>query len=169
MTIYLSIRTLHILCGALWVGFAVFGALWLMPMAQDLGPDAAKVGQSLQRRGYMAAIPIVSLVAILSGVWLYWRVTGGFEPAASATPAAMAFGTGGVLAILSWVIGVLFIGRGMANAGAIAIKAASATEAERHRMLAEATALRTRALIINRLVAAMLVITIVLMSVAHYL
>ncbi len=169
MTMYLSIRALHVLCGALWVGFAVFGALWLMPMTQDLGPDAARVGQSLQRRGYMVAIPTVSLVAILSGGWLYWRFTAGFETDASGTPAAMAFGTGGVLAILSWVIGVLFIGRGMAKSGALAIRAASAPEPERSRMLAEAGALRKRAMIVNRLVAILLVITIVLMSVAHYL
>ena len=78
-------------------------------------------------------------------------------------------GTGGVLAILSWVIGVLFIGRGMAKSGALAIRAASAPEPERSRMLAEAGALRKRAMIVNRLVAILLVITIVLMSVAHYL
>lgn len=169
MTTYLSIRALHVLCGALWAGFAVFGAVWLMPMMQDLGPDAAKAGQSLERRGFMAAVPVVALLAILSGAWLYWRFTGGFGPEASATPAAMAFGTGGVLAILSWILGGLFIGRSMAKAGALSIAAAKAPEAERGKMLAQAAALRRSAMLFNRLVALLLVIIVTLMSVAHYL
>ena len=50
-------------------------------------------------------------LAILSGFWLYWRYTGGFSPEGSRTHAAMAFGTGGIIAVLAFLIGALMISR----------------------------------------------------------
>lgn len=169
MTTYLTIRALHVLFGALWTGIAVFSALWLMPLAQDLGPDAQKMAQSLQRRGYIVAVPVIAIAAILSGIWLYWRYTGGFSAEASRTPSAMAFGTGGVLAILSLLIGGMFISRNMVRATALSRSAATAPDGERAAMIGAAAGLRRRATAATRLVAFLLATTVVLMSVAHYL
>ena len=35
-------------------------------------------------------------ITVLTGFYLYWRLTGGFDPALSATHGAMVFGTGGI-------------------------------------------------------------------------
>ena len=170
MLTYLTIRAVHVLAGALWFGFAVFSAWWLIPMAKDLGPHGPQVGASLQRRGYIAAVPIIAMVGILSGVWLYWRYTGGFSPEGSRTPAAMAFGTGGILAILALLIGGLLISRSMARATAMASQAAGAgSENDRRRLLAGAEALRNRAGVGAQIVAVLLAVTVILMSIAHYL
>jgi len=170
MHLYLIIRALHVLCGALWVGIAVMSAVWLVPMTGDLGPDAAKVGASLQKRGYMIAIPAIAVTAILSGIWLYWRYTGGFSPEGSRTHAAMAFGTGGILAVLSLLVGVLLISRSMMKATALFSEAAASTnENDKRRLGAAGQRYRQRAGAAGRVVAALLVTTIVLMSIAHYL
>jgi hypothetical protein len=167
---YLTIRALHVLCGALWVGAAVIGTLWLVPMTSDLGPDAAKVGASLKRRGYLVAIPVIAATAIVSGFWLYWRYTGGFSPEASRTPAAMAFGTGGVLAVLGFLIGSITISRSMMRATALMQQAlAAGNDDDKRRLMNAAGAFRNRAAVGGRIVATLLVITIVLMSVGHYL
>jgi hypothetical protein len=167
---YLTLRALHVLCGAIWVGAAVLSALWLVPMTADLGPDAAKVGASLKRRGYLVAIPVFAMTAILTGVWLYWRYTGGFSPEVSRTPAAMAFGTGGVLAVLAFLIGMLTISRSMMRATALMQQAISASdENDKRRLMTAAAGLRGRAAAGGRTVATLVVITIVLMSIAHYL
>jgi hypothetical protein len=169
MSTYLVIRALHVLTGALWVGVAVFSAWWLVPLAKDLGPDAGKVTASLQRRGYIVAVPVIALTGILSGLWLYWRFTGGFSPDASRTPAAMIFGTGGMLAILAFLVGVIVIRPAMARATAMAREAAGSTnENDRRRLMAAAEALRGRAGTAGSLVAVLLVLTVILMSIAHY-
>jgi hypothetical protein len=169
-SMYLTIRVLHVLCGAIWVGAAVIGALWLVPMTGDLGPDAAKVGASLKRRGYLVALPVIAATAIVSGIWLYWRFTAGFSPEVSRTPGAMVFGTGGILAIVSFLIGTIVISRSMMRATALMQQAvASTNENDKRRLMAVAAGFRNRAAVGGRIVAALVVITIVLMSIGHYI
>ena len=167
---YLTIRALHVLCGALWVGAAVISTLWLVPMTGDLGPDAAKVGVSLKKRGYLVAIPVIAITAILSGFWLYWRFTGGFSPEVSRTPAAMAFGTGGILAVIAFLVGTILISRSMMRATTLMQQAMASTDGgEKQRLMGDAGRFRGRAAVGGRIVATLVVITIILMSVAHYL
>jgi hypothetical protein len=167
---YLLIRAAHVLFGALWVGIAVFAALFLTPLTSDLGPDAGKVAASLRRRGFLAFMPIIAIGTILSGIALYWRFTNGFSPEGSRTHAGMAYGTGGLLGVIAFLIGALVVSRSMIKATAFAGQAAGATDAaERARLLAQAGALRKRADAAGRLIAVLLVITILLMSTGLYL
>jgi hypothetical protein len=139
-------------------------------MTGDLGPDGGKVAISLKRRGYLVAIPVIAVTAILTGVWLYWRFTAGFSPEVSRTPGAMAFGTGGILAILSFLIGMLMISRSMMRATALMQQAmASSDDHDKRRLMAAAAGFRGRAAVGGRVVAMLVVITIVLMSIGHYL
>src|SRR5262245_55431286 len=136
MIAYLTVRAIHVLAGGLWVGFAVFSAWWLIPLAQDLGPDAARVTSSLKRRGYIVAVPVIALIGILSGLWLYWRYTAGFSSEVSRTASAMTFGTGGMLAILAFLVGIIVVRPAMVRSTAMARDAATATsDSDRRRLL----------------------------------
>lgn len=170
MLTYLTIRAAHVLFGAVWVGVAVFRAWWLLPMAKDLGPDAEKVSSSLQRRGYIAAAHAIGMISVLSGLWLYWRYTGGFSTEGSSTHAAMVFGSGGVLAILAIFVEALLVGRSMRRARTMARDAAAtASEHDRRRLGAGVEILHDRAVVGSRVAAVLLALTIVLMAVANYL
>ena len=100
----------------IWVGMAIFSAFFLMPAMKEVGPDGAKVMAALERRGLVAFIPIVVIISVLSGVWLYWRYTGGFSPEISRSHAGMAFGTGGAIAIVAAIIGIAIVSRSLAKA-----------------------------------------------------
>jgi hypothetical protein len=165
---YITIRALHVLLGALWFGFAAFAAFLLMPAMEGAGPGAAKVAEGLDRRGLVAAMGALAGLTILSGLWLYWRYTAGFNPVISRTHAGMAFGLGGVLGIIAAILGGSVVGRSMKRAAAIAASAAAAPEADRARLLGEAAALRARAHTAGKLVAILLAITIILMATAAY-
>jgi len=164
-TFYLTVRFLHVLAGAMWVGFAVFSAFFLMPAIQEAGPDGGKVMAALERRGVVALIPIIVTVTILSGLWLYWRYTGGFSPEISRSHAGMAFGTGGALAILAAIIGIGVVSRSLAKASALMKQAMTLPEAQRASVLAPVPGLRQRAMMGARIVAVLVIITIGLMSV----
>jgi len=166
-TWYLAIRVLHVLCGALWVGTAVFGAFLLMPAVKDAGPDGGKVMVALNRRGFVAFIPIIAILSVLSGLWLYWRYTGGFSPDISRTHAGMTFGIGGLLAIAAAIIAAAVVSPAMAKVTRFAAQAASTTDAEvRNAALASVQHFRQRGQTAARFVAVLLILTISLMSIA---
>src|SRR5438876_10904942 len=77
----LTLRLLHILSGVFWVGTLIFNAIFLLPAIRDAGPEGAKVAAALMRRRFLVVIPAVAVSSILSGFWLYWRDSAGFQPA----------------------------------------------------------------------------------------
>lgn len=167
---YLLVRAIHVLFGAVWVGIAVFAAWIITPLAESLGPDAVKVNAIMRKRGFIAGMPILAGTTILTGVALYYRFTGHFSPEGLRSHAAMVYGTGGVLGIISLLIGALVISRSMIKAETVSKAAAGAKSAdERNRMLADAAALRARAGAAGNLIAVLLIITVLLMATGLYL
>ncbi len=166
---YLLMRIVHVVLGAFWMGAIVFVAFYLMPSVAEAGPDGAKVMAGLVKRKYLNLVPIVALVNVLSGLWLYWRYTGHFDPALSATPGAMVFGAGGVLAIVALHIGILSMRRNVLKAMAAAGRAAALAEGpERAALMIEAGARRQRASKAAPVVAILLLVTTALMAIGHY-
>jgi hypothetical protein len=143
-------------------------AYFLMPAMEDAGPAGAKVAAGLERHKLMVAFGAISGLTVLSGIWLYWRYTAGFNPAISRSHAGMAFGLGGVLGIIAAILGGSVVGRSMKRAGALAATAASAPEADRGPLLSQAAALRARARATAKLLSILLIITIILMATAAY-
>lgn len=168
--IYLLARVLHITLGAFWLGAMVFAAFFLMPAVAEAGPDGAKVMAGINRRQYMNILPIVALVNVVSGLWLYWRLTNGFDPAISRTPGAMVFGTGGLLAIVALHIGLTSVRKNMLKAGALMAKAGGMPDGdEKKALMAEAGARRMRAFRAAPVVAVLLLLTVALMAIGHYI
>ena len=164
-TFYLTVRFLHVLAGAMWVGMAVFSAFFLMPAIQEVGPDGGKVMAALERRGVVVLIPIIVSISVLSGIWLYWRYTGGFSPEISRSHAGMAFGTGGAIAIVAAIIGIAVVSRSLAKATALTKQAMTLPEANRGAAMATVQQLRKRGMMAARVVAVLVIIVIGLMSV----
>jgi len=168
MSFYLVMRLFDVTLGANWVGTMTFTAFFLMPAMQEAGPDAAKVMAGLQRRRFMDVLPAIAIVNVLSGLWLYWRFTGGFDATISGSPAGIVFGAGGVIAIGAFVIGVFVMRRSVLRAGALVGRATAVSDAgERSRLMAQAQALRLRGARAGRVVAILLIVTTLLMAAGH--
>jgi len=165
----LTMRLLHILLGAFWAGALVFTAFFLLPSIREAGPDGAKVIAGLMRRQYMNILPVVAAVSILSGFWLYWKMSGGFQPEYMRSPMGQAFGLGAVTAILAFLLGVIVVRPSMLRAAKLAEAAAGAPPGERDARMAEVQALRMRAGKAGSVVALLLVLTVAAMAVARYL
>lgn len=149
-------RILHLGLGVFWAGTLLFTAFFLFPAMRDAGPDGAKVGAQLVRRNFAVIMPLTAIVTILAGLWLYWRISGGFNPEYMRTPAAMAYGTGGAAAIIALIIGLAVVRPAMLKATELG-------------GTPEAQALRARAGKANVWVALMLVVTLVAMAIGRYL
>jgi len=165
-----TLRILHVLLGAFWAGTLIFNALFLAPAMAEAGPDGAKVMGGILRRRFMDVMPLVALVTIVTGLWLYWRISGGFDPAFSRSPLGMAYGVGGLLAIVAFGIGVGVLRPSMRMIMQLAPRAQQTeNDAERESLMGQVTALRRRSTMAGRAVAVLLAVATALMGVARYL
>jgi hypothetical protein len=155
--------------GVFWAGVMVFNALFLGPAIRDAGPDGAKVMAGLMRRRMLDVVPAAAVLTIVSGLWLYWRVSGGLAPAWIHSPVGMAYNLGGLAAIVGFAIGITVLRPSVLRAAALGQAAAQAAPAERDMQLAQVQALRQRAAAAGSWVAALLTVAVLTMAAGRYL
>jgi hypothetical protein len=165
---FLVMRLLHVGLGAFWAGALIFTAFFLFPAMRDAGPEGAKVGSELLRRHFLTIIPIVALITILSGLWLYLRNMG-LGPGYAQSRAGMAIGIGAATAVLAFLLGFGIVRPSILRAARLGQAAASQSGAEQQGTLAAAQALRARAGMAGKAVAILLAISVLTMAVARYL
>lgn len=169
MTLIIVLRLLHVVLGVFWAGTLIFFATYLVPSVREAGPDGAKVMAAIQRRRFLDVMPVVALLTIVSGIWLYWRMSGGSE-LWMRTATGTALGLGGLLAIVAFAVGVGIMRPATLKAGAMVRSLGDLPEgAGREAVMAEVGRLRLRGVKAGRAVAVLLFITAGLMAVARYL
>lgn len=164
------LRLIHVFFGVLWVGFAVFVSFLLGPAVQDAGPDGGKVMAALQRRGVMTIIPGLGIVTLLSGLWLYWHLSSGFQVEYLKSPTGHALGMGGVAAIVAFGIGMSLARPSIMRAMALSQSLGSNPAGPDHAaQVALITKLRARADVAGKVTAVLLLLAVAAMGVARYL
>jgi uncharacterized membrane protein len=153
------LRMLHILFAALWLGSAAFLTLYLLPALRQLGPAGSATLRSLDRRGLHRFMGAVGGVSVLSGLWLYWTLTGGFNAQAIGSHTGMVYGLGGLAGLLAAVIGGGVIGRSIKRLDALTDAPGAGAD--------EAIALQRRIAIASRCALALLFVALVAMTLGH--
>jgi len=161
-------RLIHVVTGVFWVGAMIFLAAFLAPALKEVGPDAGKVMNALARRGFMKIMPVIAMLTILSGIWLYWRVSVGFDPVYMKSGPGHAYAIGGLLAVIALVLGVVITRPAMLKSAALAQSAIAAEAGERERLMGEAQRLRERGARFGVVVAWLLGLAAVAMAVGRY-
>jgi uncharacterized membrane protein len=165
-----SLRLIHILGGVYWAGTMFFFVTFLEPSLRSMGPDGGKVMIRMFERGYLKLVPAVAIATILSGLWLLWILSAGFDSAYMGSTIGIALSTGGGLAILAFVIGVAVMRPAAARIWDLARSMAEETnEVARAAQGAELGTLRERVTLGARAVFGLLVLATALMAVARYL
>jgi uncharacterized membrane protein len=166
----LTLRLLHIMSGVLWVGALFFTSVYLNPAIAEAGPAGGRVMEGLQKRNVMAVLPALGITTLVSGFWLFWIVSGGMNPAYHQSRMGMALGTGGILALLGFIVGMAVMRPAMMRAAAIAQGLAGmATDEERERATDDINRLRSRAAASSKLVISLVLLATAAMAVARYL
>ena len=149
------LRLVHIGSGAMWVGMMAFMTFYLTPALAEVGPDAAKVMKGLEKQKIMIVMPVIALLTIISGTWMFVRLSAGPSNFA-ASRTGMALSIGALSAIIAFLIGVTFL-------RPLMMKATAATDP------AEAQRLRARGAMLSQWVARLLMLALGAMAVARYL
>ena len=161
-------RILHVLSGIMWVGVMVFNGRFLGPALEDIGPDAGRVMSALAKRGFLNFLPGVGAMSILSGAYLYWHASAGFQPDYMRSGPGMTFGTGAALAIIAYIIGMVYIRPAITKSLALGPRLATAGESERQGLMAEMEAAREKSKSGGKIVGALVVLAAIAMSIARY-
>lgn len=156
------VRLLHVISGVFWAGTMMFVAFFLFPSIRDAGPEGGKVVAQLTRRRFTEIVPVIAIIAILSGLWLYWRASQGFQQPYMGSMAGMTYGTGGAAAILSLLIGLTIVRPSMKRAAELAAGGPDETR------MAEIQKLRKRAGTGGQVVAVLLLVAVAAMAVGRY-
>ncbi len=156
------LRFTHVFFGALWVGMMAFQVFFLTPALGQAGPDAGKVMAALMRMRIPLIVPVFALLNLISGFWLFQRLSGGAPDALMATAMGKAFGWGGLSALLAFLIGIFVMRPAMMKSMMLAQSGDPAHGPEIQR-------LRARAAVVGRVVTIMLLFTLAAMAVARYL
>lgn len=166
--VYVVLRVLHILVAALWVGAAGLLAMVVMPAVGDAGAIGGSFLASLHRRKLHVFMAASALLTVLSGIWLYWVLTTGFDPAIVWSRGGLVFGIGGLCGLLALIIGGAVIGPGFARLAELA-EQTSAMPVDQHAAHAQGLeALRRRTMLASKGALALIVIALVLMASGHY-
>ncbi|HET6993800.1 MAG TPA: hypothetical protein VFI06_02405, partial [Chitinophagaceae bacterium] len=79
-TTYIIIfRLLHIICGVFWAGSVFYMTLFVIPAIKNSDSEGTKFIQQLAKTGYPVAAAITGIVTIISGLFLIWKFSNGFE------------------------------------------------------------------------------------------
>jgi uncharacterized membrane protein len=169
LVLTLVLRFLHVFCGALWVGMMAFQVFFLAPALAEAGPESGKVMAAMMKRRIPIIMPIFAFIAIISGLWLFQRMSGGNMGALMATPMGQAFAWGGAISLLALLIGLGVMRPAMMRSMKLSQSMAGAPPERRSAIQAELEKLRARGTVLGKVVTIMLLVTLGLMAVARYL
>src|SRR5262245_48978699 len=103
-------RLIHILFGVFWAGTAIFNAAFLIPTVRALGPAGGAVMQEIAQKRKLPIYFFVSgILTVLSGFGLYWHDSAGMTNGFMRSRGGMTFGAGGVIALITLLLGIFVI------------------------------------------------------------
>jgi hypothetical protein len=99
------LRLFHFLGGIFWVGTMILLAAFVLPTARAI-PDGGRFMQHLMRqRRLQIYLGVAMLLTVLSGITMYARMAAATHGAWAGSAPGIAYGLGGVAAILAAAIG----------------------------------------------------------------
>jgi uncharacterized membrane protein len=167
--VLLLMRAVHVVCGVLWVGAAVFLGFYIIPSVRDAGPGAGPFMQKLGARRPPAYMLTLAVLTVLSGFGLYWRASNGFQSHEwLRSTSAMVFGLGGILALFILILGATVISPAGKRMGELASQLQTAGGPPSPELLTEMERLQARLARSNTIAAVALIVTTLCMAVARY-
>jgi hypothetical protein len=127
------------------------------------------MGRIMRNGGISIYMGVLGGTTVLTGLYLLWRFTGGFDPAVAASHAGLAFSIGGAAGILAGIVGGGVVGRSSHKVSSLLGQAVEMSDAPaRGALMQQAASLRERMRTGSRVVIALQTIALICMAVGHY-
>lgn len=169
LTLLIILRLIHISTGVFWAGSTMYLSWFITPAVQAAGPGGGKFMQQLARTNRLPAVmTISSFLNVISGIWLLWILSEGFQLSWLSTTHGLILLTGSLLGIFAFLEG-LFVTRPTAmkmNELSRLLGSGAPPSAEQ---LQQLEALRNKIVGATKLAAYLLAMAVVAMSLVRYL
>jgi hypothetical protein len=155
---FVTLRSVHIVTAALWLGSTALLVWFVMPAAGNLAPEMIA---RLVRRKLHAFMASLGGTTVLSGLLLYWHLTG-LSAAGAGSHVGIVYGIGGAAGLAAAIIGGGVVGKSVVKIAELHAAAGGATS--------EAIVpLQRRVAAGGRFVVALLLAALILMTVGHFI
>ena len=163
------LRLLHIFAGIFWVGTTFFLEGFLQPTVRAAGAEGGQFMQRLVRHTRITqAMPLVALVTTLSGVLMFWRVSGGLRGEWLTSGVGLALTVGSVTGIGAFVIGLFFQGPASKRMAQLGTQIAAAGGPPTAEQAAELEAMQAKLTVGARWSTVLMIISVAGMAAARY-
>ncbi len=103
------LRLIHIFAGIFWVGTTFFLEGFLQPTVRAAGAEGGQFMQRLMRQTRITqAMPLVALLTTLSGVLMFWRVSGELYGPWLASGRGVVLTAGSLAGLAAFIVGLFF-------------------------------------------------------------
>jgi len=161
----LTLRIIHILGGAFWFGSAFAFTRFVAPAVALAGPEGAKFIQKLVLGTRFVTVTLTAAgLAVLTGLLLYWRASGGLQTEWMSTGTGVMFTIGAISGIIALILGSI-IG---SNSRKLATLGASLQGPPTPEQGAEIAAMQSRLETLGAVTSILLLITLIAMATAQY-
>lgn len=168
-TYLIILRVLHIVCAVFWGGTALFLAFYIFPATIKAGPDGGKITQAIvSTNRFPMVMTLTSFITIVTGVLLIWELSIGFTGSWFTTKYGTTLTIGSVTALMGFIQGFLINKPGAARMQAIGKSIAQRGGPPTPEEQAELMKVRSRVYWSTRVIAWLLLISIVTMGMARY-
>jgi len=161
----LLLRIVHILGGAFWFGSAFVLTRFVAPAVTLAGPEGAKFMQKfVLGTRFVVVTATAAGLAVLTGLLLYWRASGGLSTDWMSTGTGVMFTIGGLAGIIA-----LFTGSAIgSNSRKLATLGASLQGPPSPEQGAEIAGLQSRLETLGAVTSILLLVTLIAMASAQY-
>lgn len=171
MDVYMVVlRLIHIVAGVLWAGWSFSLVLFVEPAARIAGPEGGKFMQTMAGKTRIVQILAAAPgLVILSGVLMYYRVSGGLNPGWVTSGPGLALTIGALAAIAAFISGMVINRPAAQRMAVLSREMQSAGGPPSPAQLAELRAQQERLSQGGLYAAILLLIAVIGMSIAEYL
>lgn len=107
ISLMLVLRTIHIVAGIFWAGAVFMIAGFLEPTMRAVGAKGAPFMQHLMGRSRLSQfITVAAILTVVSGIWILWILSNGFQGAWLLSGMGLSLSIGGLLALVAMVMGI---------------------------------------------------------------
>jgi uncharacterized membrane protein len=164
------LRLIHVLGGILWVGGAVATAFFVVPAANATGPAGGQVMRELvQVRKLPMFLSLMGPFVLLSGIWLFYIASGGFQSVYMRSGPAMGYSIGATAAIIAAIVGAGFAAPNAKKLGQLGQQIQSAGGPPSPEQAAEMKRLQAKLGTLAKAASGLLIVAATMMAVARYL
>ena len=168
--LFVTLRALHVLASALWLGAAFMNAVFVLPAVMANGPAGGQVMRDIaQVRRLPVFINTVMGTSVLTGLALYWVDSGGLHWAWITSRTGLTFTVGAVLALVTAFIAQRIAVPRVKRLGQLGAAVAASGGPPSPEQAKEMATLQRELLRGSRIGATLMTVTVLLMAVARYL